>query len=112
MGGSGGSGLSGSGDHPTTPATSRLTALLATYSTTGGLIPLHPPADDQWVPIVHRAKRAMVPQEFLTVYRQEPVRYTTIEAAEVFPTQPYSKIVRGYPMIHPEQINTTMVRLT
>ena len=55
------------------------------------------------------AKRVMTAQEFITVYRDEPVRYTTVESAEVFPTQPYSKIVRGYPMVHPEQVNTTMV---
>jgi hypothetical protein len=27
-----------------------------------------------------------------------------MKVADVFPTQPYSKIVRGYAMVHPEQV--------
>ena len=40
------------------------------------------------------------------LHHREPVRYTTPETAEVFPTQPYSKNLRSYSMIHPEQIIT------
>ena len=29
---------------------------------------------------------------------------STAKVADVFPTQPYSKIVRGYAMVHPEQV--------
>ena len=68
-----------------------------------------PPSANQWQPIVIADKRALRPDEFVAVYSTEPLRYATIEVADVFPTQPYSKIVRGYAMVHPEQVDRLMV---
>ena len=46
---------------------------------------------------------------FDTYIHREPIKYTVPETAEVFPTQPYSKNLRNYCVIHPEQINTRAI---